>query len=80
MSPLSYLLEYNRIYNILGIFVILAIAAAMSHNRSRISWRLVITALCLHATLAFFVLKTVWGRAIIGSIAGGFTLLYQAAD
>ncbi len=80
MSPLSYLLEHNRIYNILGIFVILAIAVAMSHNRSRISWRLVITALCLHGALAFFVLKTVTGGALIGSLARGFTLLYQAAD
>lgn len=80
MSPLSYLLEYNRIYNILGIFFILAIATAMSHNRSRISWRLVLTALCLHGMLAFFVLKTVVGRTVIGSLAGGFELLYQAAD
>ncbi|MBA3751594.1 NupC/NupG family nucleoside CNT transporter [Candidatus Dependentiae bacterium] len=80
MSPLSYLLEYNRIYNILGIVVILAIAATMSHNRSGIRWRLVLTALCLHISIAFLVLKTSVGRTVIASIAGVFTLLYQAAD
>ena len=44
-----------------------------------LNWRLVITGLFLIVG-SLFVLKTVTGRTIIGSIAGMFTLLYQAAD
>lgn len=80
MAPITYLLEYNRIYNFLGIFVILGLAVLMSNNRSRINWRLVITGLILHLTLALIVLKTTVGRDCIAYVAGLFTNLYQAAD
>lgn len=80
MYPLSYLAEYNRYYNFLGIMVIIGIAVLMSNNRRRIPWRLVITGLLLHSVLAWTVLKTGWGRAIIKAIAGLFTKLYTAAD
>lgn len=80
MALLSYFLEYNRYFNILGILVVLGLAVLMSNNRRRIDWRLVITALLLHFTLALVVLKTTIGRDIIGTIAGWFTALYTAAD
>ncbi len=80
MSPLAYLLEYNRIYNLLGIIAIIALAVRFSQNRSRINWRLVITGLILHFVVALIVLKTTVGRNIVSAIADMFTKLYQAAD
>ena len=65
MYPLSYLAEYNRYFNFLGIAVIIGIAVLMSNNRRRIPWRLVATGLLLHSVLGWIVLKTGWGRAII---------------
>ena len=69
MSPLTYLLAYNRFYNLLGIAVIIAIAVLFSNNRSRINWRLVITGLALHFIIALAVLKTTVGQDIVGYIA-----------
>ncbi len=80
MYPLSYLAEYNRYFNFLGIAVIIGIAVLMSNNRRHIPWRLVATGLLLHSALAWIVLKTSWGRAIIEWVAGLFTTLYTAAD
>ena len=80
MYPLSYLAEFNRYFNFLGIAVIIGIAVLMSNNRRQIPWRLVATGLVLHSVLAWIVLKTTWGRAIIEYIAGLFTTLYTAAD
>ncbi len=80
MSPLAYLLEYNRIYNFLGIATILGLAFLMSNNKTRINWRLVGTGLILHVILACIVLKTSIGKDIIEYIAGLFTKLYQAGD
>ena len=80
LSPLAYLLEYNRIYNLLGIAVIIGIAVLFSHHRSRINWRLVITGLILHFVLALAVLKTTIGENIVSSLANMFTKLYEAAD
>ncbi len=80
MYPLSYLAEFNRYFNFLGIAVIIGIAVLMSNNRSRIPWRLVATGLLLHSALGWIVLKTGWGRLAIKHIADLFTTLYEAAD
>lgn len=77
---IDYLLEYNRIYNFLGIAVILGIAVLLSYDRTRINWRLVFTGLLLHFVFAVAVLKTTIGRDIVGMLAGMFTKLYEAAD
>ncbi len=80
-TPLmSYLLEHNRYCNSIGIFVILAIAVLFSHDRSKINLKLVAISLMMHFTLAFVMLKTIWGQQVINSIAGLITNLYQAAD
>jgi CNT family concentrative nucleoside transporter len=80
MNPLSYFLEYNRYLSFLGIALIIGLAVLMSNNRSRISWRLVLTGLMMHVALAFIVLKTAVGHDCIAYVAGLFTTLYQAAD
>ncbi len=80
MNPLSYFLEYNRYLSFVGIAVIIGLAVLMSNNRRNIPWRLVLTGLLLHASLAFLVLKTTIGYQVIAYIAGLFTTLYQAAE
>jgi concentrative nucleoside transporter, CNT family len=80
MTIVSYLLEHNRVYNLLGIAVILGLAVLMSNNRARINWKLVTVGLMLHSLLAVLVLKTVYGREVLEYVAGGFTKLYSVAD
>ncbi|MBA3954261.1 NupC/NupG family nucleoside CNT transporter [Candidatus Dependentiae bacterium] len=80
MSIGVYLLEHNRIYNLLGIFVILAIAFLFSNNRRHISVKLVVSGLLLHGLLALAVLKTTLGKQGIEYVAGLVAKLYEAAD
>lgn len=80
MSIGVYLLEYNRIYSFVGIFVILAIACLFSHNRKNISYKLVFSGLLLHFLLALAVLKTTVGKQGIEYVAGLVAKLYEAAD
>lgn len=53
---------------ILGIFVLLAIAFAMSNNRSAIDKRLVVWGLLLQLTFALFILKTPIGQPFFASV------------
>lgn len=80
MSMISYLLEYNRYLNIIGIFVIALIAYACSKNRKAINPRVVLSALALHFLFALLMLRTFWGQFIIGKIADSAQLLYVFAD
>lgn len=77
---ISYLLEYNRYLNIIGIFVIALIAYACSQNRKAIHPRVAFSALALHFLFAIVMLRTVWGQLIIGKIADSAQLLYVFAD
>ncbi len=76
----NYLSAYNRVNSVLGVGVILAIAALFSSNRSKINFKLIFTGLATHFVIALFVLKTAVGESVFGSISSGFTKLYQAAD
>ncbi|MGE0207346.1 MAG: NupC/NupG family nucleoside CNT transporter [Candidatus Babeliales bacterium] len=80
MSPLTYLLQYNRYCNIIGIVAIVAIAVLFSRKRSAINYKLVLNALVLQFAIAFFVLKTVIGQTAISKISGGIAAIYQCAD
>lgn len=80
MFLLSHLLEYNRYLNILGIAVIVGIAALVSKNRSKINSKLVINALLLQFVIAFVVLKTSIGQAIVEKVAYFVGKTYQFAD
>lgn len=77
---ISYLLEYNRYLNIIGIIVITLIALAFSKNRKAINLRVVLSALALHFLFAIIMLRTSWGYLIISKIADGAQLLYLFAD
>lgn len=76
----AYLLEHNRYLNIIGIVVIIAMAVFFSHDRRKISPRLVLTALGLQFLIGFAVLKTELGQWVIGVMAGGVRLMYEFAD
>ena len=54
-----------------GIAAIILIAVAFSSNRKAISLRVVGAAFALQAALAFLVLKTSWGRAVIQAMSDG---------
>jgi len=80
MTPIQYLLEYNRYMNIVGIFAILGIAWIFSHNRSRINYKLVGFGLLLQSLIGFFVLKTNTGQRLVSMLAFAVGKLYQFAD
>jgi len=58
----------ERIFSLIGIFVILGIAYAFSTDRKAIQRRTLLWGLGLQVLLALFVLKTLVGRAIFGWI------------
>lgn len=80
MFFLSYLLEYNRYLNLLGIAVILGIAWLCSHNRFRVNLRLIISGLAMQALLGFCALRTTLGRSVLESIASLVRTIYLCAD
>ncbi len=77
---LNYFIEYNRYLNIVGIAVIFLIAYLFSKNRKAINFRLIGSALALHFTFALIMLKTSWGRVVVGSIANAASKLSIFAD
>jgi len=80
MFLISYLLEYNRYLNFVGIAVILLIAWFFSRKRSSIDFKLVFSALGLHFVIGYIMLKVRFGQVVVQSIAYGVSQLYQAAD
>lgn len=79
MSLMSYLLEYNRYMNLLGIFVILFIAFLFSKKRKDINYKLVINALVLQCVIGFAILRTELGRLFVGKVAAVIEGLYHFA-
>ncbi len=79
MQIVSYFLEYNRYLNLIGIVVVLGIAALFSRHKRHINYRLVVSALSLQVVLAFCMLKTVTGKTVIASLARGVNHLYDYA-
>ena len=56
---------------ILGIVVLLGIAAAFSSNRKAINLRIVGAAFALQAAIAAFVIYSEWGRSMINTLSSG---------
>lgn len=77
---ISYLLQYNRYCNLLGIFVILSIAILASRKRSSINYFLIVKALLLEFVLAFCMLKTSLGVKVVHALADGINKIYCCAD
>ncbi|MFC1842552.1 NupC/NupG family nucleoside CNT transporter [Candidatus Dependentiae bacterium] len=79
-SFVGYFLEHNRYLNIFGILLILFVAWVFSKKRSKISFRLVLSALSLHFLIAVVVLKVSWGKYILQKVAFGVEKVYACAD
>lgn len=77
---LAYLLEHNRYLNIVGIFVILAIAFLFSKNRKAVDFKLIVHALGLQFLLALGILKTSLGYSLLEKISHYVSKIYQFAD
>jgi len=80
MDLFSYLLEYNRYLNLLGIAVIIGIAALFSKKRSRINVRLIGTGLLTQSLIAVAVLKLSAGQALVERIAHYIDKIYGFAE
>ena len=76
----EYLLKNNHYLSLIGIFVLLGIAALLSNNKRRINFRPIASALAIQFILTFFILKTNIGQSIFDSIAIGFEAVYKFAD
>jgi len=61
----------QKLLGIAGILAILLIAFALSTNRRAIRLRVVGAAFALQAAIAFLVLATPWGAAVLKSLSGG---------
>jgi CNT family concentrative nucleoside transporter len=70
-----------RFTGLLGLLVFLAIAYALSSNRSAIRWKTVAWGLGLQVIFAFAVIKWTYGQTILASVSGVITgLLGHSAD
>lgn len=58
----------ERFTGLIGIVVLLAIAFAMSNNRKKLNWRLIIWGLSLQLLFALFILKTPIGQPFFGAV------------
>ncbi|HVS14599.1 MAG TPA: NupC/NupG family nucleoside CNT transporter [Thermoanaerobaculia bacterium] len=69
-----------RFIGILGLFVMLGIAWALSTDRRRIPWRTVAAGTGLQLVLALLILKTPWGRAFFESARTWVVAFLDFAD
>ncbi|HSW73941.1 MAG TPA: nucleoside transporter C-terminal domain-containing protein [Candidatus Limnocylindria bacterium] len=76
----DYLVEHNRYLNLVGIAVILGLAALCSKKRTAIDIKLIGKALLLQFFIALIVLKTAFGKACIATVAHLVAALYSCAD
>ncbi len=70
----------QNLISLLGIFVLLAIAWAMSNNRRRFPWRAAGWGLGLQFSLAVILLKTSWGQVVFGAARTFVTQLLSFTD
>ena len=70
----------NILWGILGIFVVLLIAFALSSNRKSINWRTIAGGLAIQLIFAFIVLKWEFGRKILLELSAGVQKLISYAS
>jgi len=58
----------ERFTGLIGIVVLLGLAFAMSNNRKKLNWRLIIWGLSLQLLFALFILKTPIGQPFFGAV------------
>ena len=65
----------DRLISLVGLFVMLGIAYALSEKKKAIQWRTVISGVVLQIVFGLFILKTDIGRNIFDSIGRGFNAI-----
>ncbi len=65
----------ERLISLLGLFVMLGIAYALSENRKSIQWRTIITGVILQVVFGLVILKTDFGRNLFNTIGLGFNAI-----
>jgi CNT family concentrative nucleoside transporter len=77
---IDYLLQNNHWVSIVGIFVILGVAFAFSKHKSKVSYRLIVSALLMQFVLSFLILNTSVGQNLFIQLAQVFKSIYEFAD
>ena len=70
----------DQFTGLIGIAVIFGAVYALSNNRKRINWRLVICGFSLQIILAVFILQTPWGHALFELLGQGVERLLSFAN
>ena len=65
----------ERLVSLLGLFIMLGIAYALSENKKAIQWRTVITGILLQMVFGLLILKTDLGREVFDTIGRGFNAI-----
>src|SRR5688500_11904933 len=65
----------ERLVSLLGLFVMIGIAYALSEKKKAIQWRTVITGVLLQVVFGLVILKTEFGRSIFDTIGRGFNAI-----
>jgi CNT family concentrative nucleoside transporter len=60
----------ERLIGVLGVAVMVGLAWLLSHDRKRVNWRLVGSALTLQLIFSLIVLKTAVGRSVFAYVGG----------
>lgn len=65
----------DRLISLLGLFVMIGVAYALSEKKKAIQWRTVLTGIGLQIIFGLVILKTDFGRNIFASIGQGFNAI-----
>lgn len=65
----------ERLVSLLGLFVMIGIAYALSEKKKAIQWRPVITGLSLQVVFGLIIMKTTYGRNFFDTIGKGFNAI-----
>ena len=70
----------GRFTGVIGLFVILGVAWALSNNRKRIKWRLVVYGTAVQLVFALLILKTSGGQAVFDTVGRLVTSFLDLTD
>lgn len=65
----------EKLISLLGLFVMLGVAWALSDNKKKIQWRTVISGVLLQALFGLVILKTTVGKSVFETLGKGFNAI-----
>jgi len=69
----------HPLFGLVGIAVILILAALLSNKKREIRWRVILSCLAIQALIAFIALYTSWGKSGLSGLSFGFQSLLDYA-